>query len=137
MVKVAKELIEAVHRRQMLVAVAQMVLAELTGHIALGFQKRGDGRVFVAHSLRRPRQANLGEAGPDRRLPGDKSGTACGAALLTIIVGEQGAFLGNAVDVGGAVPHHPIVISADVELADIVAHDDEDVGPIRLRKSWQ
>ena len=32
----------------MLIAVAKMVLAELTGHVALGLKEVGNGRVFVA-----------------------------------------------------------------------------------------
>ena len=37
MIEVTKEHVEAVHRGQVLVAVAQMIIAELAGHIALGF----------------------------------------------------------------------------------------------------
>ena len=35
--------------------------------------------------------------------------------------------LGDAVDVGRLVAHHAVVVGADVELADVVAPDDEDV----------
>ena len=41
-VEVAEELVEAVHRRQELVAVAEMVLAELAGGVALRLQQLGD-----------------------------------------------------------------------------------------------
>ena len=34
-IEIAEELIEAMHRRQELVAVAEVVLAELRGHVAL------------------------------------------------------------------------------------------------------
>jgi hypothetical protein len=37
-IEIAKELIEAVHRRQKIIAVAEMVLAELPGHVALGLE---------------------------------------------------------------------------------------------------
>ena len=47
-VHVAEKHVEAVHGRQMLVAVAQMVLAELACHVALGLKQVGNGRVFVA-----------------------------------------------------------------------------------------
>ncbi|MNZ95643.1 hypothetical protein D3C78_1148070 [compost metagenome] len=46
-VEVAEELVETVHRRQVLVAVAEMVLAELAGGVALGLQHFGEG-----HGLR-------------------------------------------------------------------------------------
>ena len=72
-------------------------------------------------------QADLGEAGADRRLAGDEGGAAGGAALLAVPVGEQRALLGDAVDVGRPVAHHAVVVGADVELADVVAPDDEDV----------
>ena len=49
-VEVAEELIEAVHRGQVLVEVAQVVLAELTGGVALVLQQFGDGRDLSAFS---------------------------------------------------------------------------------------
>ena len=45
-VQVAEKLIEAVHRWQELILVAQMVLAKLSGGIAERLQKFGDGRIF-------------------------------------------------------------------------------------------
>ena len=59
MVEVAEELVEAVAGWQHLVAVAQMVLAELAGDVALRLEQRGDGRVFLLHALGRARQADL------------------------------------------------------------------------------
>ena len=47
-VEVAEELVEAMHGRQVLVAVAEVVLAELAGGVALRLQELGDGRVFGA-----------------------------------------------------------------------------------------
>jgi phosphoserine phosphatase len=44
-VEVAEELVEAVHRRQMLVPVAQVVLAELPGGVPVGLQRRRDGGI--------------------------------------------------------------------------------------------
>ena len=41
--------------------------------------------------------------------------------------------LGDAVDVGRPVAHHAAVVGADVEPADVVAPDDEDVGLAGLR----
>ena len=127
-VEVAEELVEAVHGGQDLVVVAQMVLAELAGGIALRLEELGDGRVLRLQAERRARHADLGQAGADRRLPGDERRAAGGAALLAIPVGEQRAFFGDAVDVGRLVAHDAAVVGADVELADVVAPDDEDVG---------
>jgi len=75
-----------------------------------------------------PGQADLREAGPDRRLAGDERGPACRAALLAVPVGEQRALVGDAVDIRRLVAHHPAVVRADVELADVVAPDDKDIG---------
>ena len=108
-VEVAEELVEPVCGRQHLVAVAEVVLAELAGHVALRLEQRGDGRVFLLHALGRARQADLGEAGADGRLPGDERRAAGGAALLAVPVGEQRAFLGDAVDVRRLVAHHALL----------------------------
>ena len=56
-IEVAEELVEAVHRRQVLVAVAEMVLAELAGGVAERLQRLGDGDVF-APAARAARRAS-------------------------------------------------------------------------------
>jgi hypothetical protein len=60
-------------------------------------------------------------------------GAPGGAARLGVVVGEQGAFGRELVDVRGAPGHHAAVIRADVPHANIVAHDEHDVG-LRLAK---
>ena len=126
-IEVAEELVEAVHRRQMLVAVAEMVLAELAGGVAERLHDVGDARIERPEAELGAGQADLGQAGADRRLAGDEGGAAGGAALLAIPVGEDRAFLADAVDVGRAVAHDAHVVGADVEPADVVAHDEQDV----------
>ena len=91
-IEVAEELVEAVDRRQELVAVAEVVLAELAGRVAAVLQQLGDRRVLGAASPRcAPGQADLGQAGADRRLPGDERRASGGAALLAVAVGEDRA----------------------------------------------
>ncbi len=126
-VEVAEELVEAVHRRQELVAVAEVVLAELAGHVAQRLQEVGDGRILGLQALGRGGQPDLQEAGAHRALAGDEGGAAGGAGLLAVVVGEEPALLGQPVDVGGAVAHLAAVVGGDVPVADVVAHDDEDV----------
>ena len=46
-IEIAEELIEAVHGRQELVAVAEMVLAELRRGITLWLEQLGNGRVLI------------------------------------------------------------------------------------------
>ena len=69
-----------------------------------------------------------------RTLAGDERGAPGGAGLLAVVVGEDRAFVGDAVDVGRAIAHHAAVVGADVPVADVVAHDDEDVRLLLLRE---
>ena len=58
-VEVAEELVEAVHRRQVLVAVAEMVLAELAGGVAERLEQLGDGRVRLLRPSGAPGRPTL------------------------------------------------------------------------------
>ena len=93
MIEIAVEFVEPMRGRQKLVLVAEMVLAELAGGIALGLQQFGDGRIFLAQAEISARQANLAEAGPEHALPGDEGRAPGGAALLAVIIGEDHPFL--------------------------------------------
>src|SRR6185437_2575581 len=126
-VEVAEELVEPMHRRQELVAVAEMVLAELPGRIAERLQRLGDRHVLGLQPHGGGRQSDLGQPGADGRLPGNECRAAGGTALLGIPVGEQRTLFGDTVDVGRPVLHHPHVVGADIEPADVVAHDHQDI----------
>jgi hypothetical protein len=58
-VEVAEEHIETVYGRQVLVAVAEMVFAELPGHVAERLQQVGECRVLPRQPFFRPRQSYL------------------------------------------------------------------------------
>src|SRR5262249_38054989 len=90
-------------------------------------QRVGDRRVIGLQAEIGARETDLGQAGADRRLAGDERGAAGGAALLPVPVGEVAAFFRDAIDVGRAITHYPVVFKADVDPADVVAPDDEDV----------
>jgi hypothetical protein len=105
-VEIAEELVEAVHRRQVLVPIAEMVLAELAGGVAERLQQLGDGRVFLLKSNRGAGHADLGQPVRIGFWPVMNARAASRAALLTVLVGERHAFLGHAVDVGRLVAHH-------------------------------
>ena len=64
-------------------------------------------------------------------MAGDEVGAARRAARLGVVVGEQHALGGDLVEVRRAARHHAAVVGADVPDADVVAHDDDDVGPLR------
>ena len=66
--------------------------------------------------------------GAERMLAEDERRAARRAALLRVGVGEERAFLRDAVDVGRPVAHDAEAVGADVVAADVVAPDDEDVG---------
>jgi hypothetical protein len=71
-IQVAEELVEAVHGRQVLVAVAEMVLAELPGRIAQRLEQLGDRRVLGLQAKRRRRHPHLAQPGPEHALAGDE-----------------------------------------------------------------
>ena len=77
--------------------------------------------------------ADRGHAGADRQLAGDEVGAARRAARLGVVVGEEHAFGGDLVEVRRAARHHAAVIGADIPDADVVAHDDDDVGSLLRR----
>src|SRR5262249_13633802 len=128
-IEVAEELVEAVRRRQVLIPVTQMVLAELAGGIAIGFQNIGNARVERPKAELGAWQAHLSQAGADRRLPGDEGGAARRAALLAIPVGEDRTLLADAIDIGRLVAHDTQVVGDEVRPAAVVTHDKEDIRP--------
>ena len=89
MVEVAEELIEAVDGRQVLVAVAEVVLAELAGGVAERLEHFGDGRVFLVQADRGGRHPDLAQAGAKDVLAGDERRPPGRAALLRVVVGEE------------------------------------------------
>ena len=126
-VQVAEELVEPVVGGQMLVTIAQVVLAELRGRIAVRLQEFGDCRVLSAEPFLRTREAHLREPRAQRVLPRDEGRATGGAALLPVEVGEPDALSGQPVDVGRRVAHHPLVVGADVPVADVIPPQHEDV----------
>src|SRR5215469_1508079 len=124
-VKVAKELVEAVNRRQELILVAEVVLAELAGDIALVLEQLGDGWVLCAQPLVRPWQSDLGQSSANRRLTCDECSSPRRAALLPIPVGKEHSFLCETVDVGRFITHDPMVIGAHIPPTDVVAPDNQ------------
>ncbi len=71
-VEVAEELIEAMHRRQELVAVAEVVLAELAGGIAERLEQLGYGCISRLQPHGRAGNPDLRKPGAQRALAGDE-----------------------------------------------------------------
>ncbi len=127
MVKDTIELVEAMHRGQILVAIAKMIFADLRRGVAVRLEKLGDGRVLVLQALLGGRHADFQQTGTEWGLPEDESGTTGGAGLLSVIIGEQRAFFGDAIDVGCAAAHHAAVVGADIPDANVIGHDHDNV----------
>jgi len=127
-IEVAVELVEAVHGRQHLGPVAQVVLSKLTRGIAVRLEQPGDRGVFLLHAEIGPGHSHLAEARPEDALAHDEGRTTSRAALLGVVVREDHSFIGDAIDVGRLVAHHALGVRADVALPDVVAPDDDDVG---------
>src|SRR6476619_5035702 len=83
-IQIAEELIESVDRRQVLVAVTQMVLAELSGRIASTFKKFRNGWVLRLKTHGRGGNTDLGETGTVTALPGDERGSPGRATLFAV-----------------------------------------------------
>ena len=128
MVQIAEEFIEAVIGREVLVLIAQMVLAELARRVASGLQDIGDRGHPFGDAVRVARHADGQKAGAERFLPQNERGAARRAALLAIGIGEDRSLRRDAVDVGRTVTHQAHRIGADLGDADIVSEDDENVG---------
>ena len=127
-VEVAEKLVEAVVGRQELVPVTQVVLAELPGGVTQGFEQFRQGRILGLQAEVRARDADFGQPGADRALPGDEGRAPRRTALLAVVVGKQHALAGDPVDIGRLVTHQPVAVLADIPDTDVVAPDDENIG---------
>ena len=132
-IEVAKELVKPVLGGQKLIAVTQVVLAKLPRGIALFFQERGEGHILRPDTQVSARHPHLGQAGANRGLPGDKRGAPCGTTLLTVIVGELGTLIGDAVNVGRLVAHHAHVVSREIPKTDVITPNHQNIGSLHRR----
>ena len=99
-VEVAPELVEAVPAGQVLVQVAQVVLAELGRGVALGLEDLGERDVLGLEPGRGARGADRRQPGAHRQLAGDEGRAPRGAARLGVEGAEPQPFAADAVDVG-------------------------------------
>ena len=80
------------------------------------------------HPDRRTGLANSGQASADRQLTRDEVSAASGAGRFGVVVGETHPLGGKFVEVRRLAGHDALVIGADIEPANVVAHDDDNVG---------
>src|SRR5215468_4053353 len=100
-----------------------MVLAELPRGIALRLQGGSERRRLRRDAHVSPGLADGRQARADRQLAGDEVSTARRAARFSVVVREQHAFRRQLIEVRRLSRHDSAMIGADVEPADIVAHD--------------
>ena len=141
MIEVAPVFLEAVCRRQRRRVVAQVVLAELAGGVAEITQEPCKRRGAGLQIGRAAGQLWRDHTGTHRIHAGEEGIAAGRAALHRHIVHEHCAFMPDAVDVGRFPDHQAAMVDARLHPADVVAHDEEDVGlaglsQCRGREEW-
>src|SRR4029077_5984490 len=125
-----------VDRRQVFVAVPEMILTELTRRVTKWLQKLSESHVSRLQTRRRAGQSDFAQAGAQSALAGDERRAAGRAALFGVIVGEHHTFLGDAIDIRRTIAHPAHRVGADISLPDVIAEDDEDVRFLSGRWHW-
>src|SRR6267142_1693230 len=119
--------------------IAEMVLAELAGVVALVEQKLCYRRGARPQPGRAAGQLRRNHSRAQRMHAGEEGVAPGGAALLGIISHEERAIVSDAVDVRRLANHQATMVDARLHNADVVAHDEDDVGLAgrRLRERGQ
>ncbi len=104
-VEITIKLVEAMHRRQELVQITQMVLAELAGSVTHAHERRGDGRRLVGQSNWRTGLPHGSQARADGQFAGDEVGATRCAARLGVVVSEHHSLNSKLVDIRSLARH--------------------------------
>src|SRR5262249_22063991 len=131
--EVAEELTEAMQGRQEFVQVARVILAKRASGIALRLQRSGKRASFHRDPDVGPGLAYGRQARADGKLAGDEIRPPRRAACFGVIVGKSYTLRRELIQVRCLSGHDPLVISADVEPANVVSHDEWDVRFFVLR----
>ena len=131
-IEVAPEFLEAMRGRQSVGVVAEVVLAELAGVVAEVMQELGEGRRAGPEVGGAARELRRDHAGPERGHAGEEGVTTRRAALLGVVGHELRTFIADAVDVRRLANHQSLVVDARLHPADVIAHDEQDVGLLLL-----
>ena len=130
-VQVTPELLEAVRGRKRLDIIAEVVLAEFAGAIAEIEQELRNRRRAGPQPGRAAGQLRRDHARTKRMHAGEEGVATGSAALLGVICHEDRAFVSDAVDVRRLPDHQAAMVNARLHDADVVTHDEEDVGLLR------
>jgi hypothetical protein len=126
-IEVPEELIETVHGGQKLVTVTEVVFSKLPSRVTHLFQYGRDSRRLGGQADRGSRLADGCQPRPNGQFTGDEVSPAGGATRLGVIVGKDGPFTCEFVDVGSPAGHHTAVVRTDVPHADVIPHDEENI----------
>src|SRR5262249_7322899 len=120
------------HRRQELVQVAQMVLAELAGRVSHRFEDVGDSDRLIRDAEWSSGLSDCRKAGAKWQFASDEVRPSGGATGFRIIIGEAHSLGGQAVEIGCPSRHDTLVIDLNIGPPDVVAHDDNDIRSLLL-----
>ncbi len=131
-IEVAPEFLEPVCGRQGFGGISEMVLAELACRVAEIIQEPGEVRRAGPQIGRASGNFRQDHADAHRLHAGDERSAASRAALLGIVRHEFRTFVADAIDVRRFADHQALVVDARLHPADVVAHDEQDVGLLRF-----
>src|SRR6516225_11086699 len=134
-IQVAPEFLKAVRGRQGVRVVPKVVLAEFAGVVTELTQEHGERRRAGQQVGRAAGQLRRDHASAQRMHAGKEGIAPGGTTLLGVVVHEDRTLLADAVDVGGFSHHQAAVVDARLHPADVVAHDEEDVGFLLLLRA--
>jgi hypothetical protein len=126
-IEVAEEFVEAVDGGQKLIEIAQVVLTELTGCVALRF-KGGSYRASLRwYADFGTSLADRRHASTNRKFAHDEVRATRRAAGLGVIIGEQHSLLGHLVEIGCTPGHQAAMVGTDIPHSDVITHDEQNV----------
>ncbi|EXI71476.1 MAG: hypothetical protein AW07_03538 [Candidatus Accumulibacter sp. SK-11] len=114
--------------------VAEVVLAELAGVVPQVEQELGERRSTRTKVAWAAGKLRWNHAGAQRMHAGEEGVAPGRTALLGVVMHEDGTFLGDAVDVRRFADHQPTVVDARLHPANVVTHDEQDIGLARGRR---
>src|SRR5208337_4470571 len=115
--------------------VAHMPLTGEVRRVAVFLEKFGDRRRLLPDVVLVTRGNYDRERRADRNTPGHERGAAGGATRLAVPAGENGALLGDAIDIwcGMAEARASSRIAAEIIPTGVIGHQHDDVGFLVLR----
>src|SRR5262249_7715580 len=132
-IEVSPVFLKAVRGWQRFRVIAKVILAELAGSVAEVAQEYGERGRAGLQICRTARYLRRDQPCSQRIHPRKERTTTGGAALPGEIVPVNCAFVAGPIDAGGFANHQATMINARLHPADVVTHDEQDVGLARLR----